>query len=283
MNTRWTVAALALGVVALLGQNAHAELIPRSQGMVYDDVLKITWAPADLFISGYQSDVVDWADALTYAGFDDWRPASMSVSGGLPTGTATPVDCSEATEEACRDNEMGYMFYHNLGGSSGDDLTGTQGPVMNIQMFYWSGTNSESVPGCAWGFVFTLGGHYHVPGSYTEGAGWAVRDGDVATPAEKVTDVVGAFEDGVGDGTLAGSGPGDSADGRAGALYNKLLEAQAYIGAGDYPTALTLLYDIYKLCDGMLPPPDFIDGSARQEFADLVMELITLIVQAPTP
>jgi hypothetical protein len=38
------------------------------------------------------------------------------------------------------------MFYHNLGGSLPDDLTGNQGLIENIQFFHWSGTEFASDP-----------------------------------------------------------------------------------------------------------------------------------------
>jgi hypothetical protein len=81
-------------------------------------VLDITWTQdANLIMQTDDWDgAVAWADQRIFGGFDDWRLASMSVAAGLPTGrTASVVDCSTATEEDCRDNELGHMFYQNLG------------------------------------------------------------------------------------------------------------------------------------------------------------------------
>ena len=160
MSARKVGAAVAL--VAGLGVSgaAQATLIPRAAGMVYDDVLEITWAPADLFgpASPGWDEAVAWADSLVYGGFSDWRLASMSVAGGLPSGaTDSVVDCSAGTEEACRDNELGYMFYWNLGGTPGADLSGDQGPFTGIRGFYWSGTAYASDPIDVWAFGFRDG------------------------------------------------------------------------------------------------------------------------------
>lgn len=173
--------ALAVGLVGLAG-GVQAALVLRDAGMVYDDVLDITWAPANLWgTTGTWDQAVAWAAGLAYGGFEDWRLASMSVSAGLPTGATTnPVDCGVAPEVQCRDNEVGYMFRQNLGGSRGVDLTGDQGPFTDIQPFYWSGTEWSSRPRDALGFLFGFG----VLDLYDKSAGgttaWAVRAGDVA-------------------------------------------------------------------------------------------------------
>jgi hypothetical protein len=107
--------AIVLALTGALGMTsvAQATLLPRPGGMVYDDVLNITWLqdanyanPAHAFA---WPGAVHWADTLSYGGYDDWRLASLSVSAGLPTGaTMTPVYCDTATELQCRDNELGY-------------------------------------------------------------------------------------------------------------------------------------------------------------------------------
>jgi hypothetical protein len=111
-----------------------------------------------------------------YQGFEDWRLASISVAAGLPTGaTNSVVDCSTATELESRDNELGYMFYRNLGGMLGDDLTGDQGLFTDIQDFYWSGTESSST--FAWNFLYDNGGQDNSFKGFDLLADWAVRAG----------------------------------------------------------------------------------------------------------
>ena len=108
------------------------------------------------------------------------------------------VDCSTATEIACRDNEMGYMFYRNLGGTLGQNKTGTQtalgGEVLpSIQNAYWSGTDfNASLP---WLFVFGNGEQANgiLKVGYLNLFAWAVRDGDVPEPASLLLIGVGAL------------------------------------------------------------------------------------------
>ena len=121
--------AVCAVLFAFITVTANAALFSRLGGQAaYDDVLDITWV-TDAALSGIGTwdEQVAWADGLDYLGFDDWRLASMSVASGVPTGTTTSVvDCRSATESACRDNELSYMFFHNLGGTFGDNLTGDQ-------------------------------------------------------------------------------------------------------------------------------------------------------------
>ena len=165
---------------------ADAELHSRLGGAAaYDDALNITWL-TDAALSGNNSwtNQLSWVDSLNSAnhlGFNDWRLASMSVAAGLPTGTATTVvDCSTIWQPLCQDNELGYMFYHNLGGSYGGDLTGnrTVGDVTltNIQSRYWSATESGITN--AWMYHFDSGFGVWSPKN-GDRYGWAVRAGDV--------------------------------------------------------------------------------------------------------
>lgn len=97
----------------------------------------------------------------------------MDVNGDMGV-----VDCRDVSEVACRDNELGYMFYHNLGGTSGDVLTGDQGLIENLQPIHWSGTLFTPDPRFTWGFPFRGGDQ----GGILEPpiAAWAVRPSDVS-------------------------------------------------------------------------------------------------------
>ncbi len=182
--TRVYAILFCLSVVA----PAQATLLSRLGGAAaYDDVLDITWV-TNAQLGGARTNWigrVTWASSLDYLGFDDWRLATMSVD-ELTNGdntTTTVVDCSSETESACRDNELGYIFYHNLGGSLHDNLTGNQivGDVTltNIRNNVWSGTEYNSFNAGA--FLFNNGsqGGTH---KLTTLPGWAVRSGDVAVP-----------------------------------------------------------------------------------------------------
>lgn len=184
-STAVAVAALAMTLTAV----AQAELQSRLNGAAaYDDVLNITWLTnAGLSGSSSWDNQLAWVAELNTAnhlGFNDWRFASMSVAAGLPTGwTATVVNCSTFWPPLCQDNELGYMFYHNLGGSSGEDLSGNRmlGDVTlsNIQDVYWSATESGITN--AWMFHFDIGFGVWSPKNGNRYA-WAVRDGDSIAP-----------------------------------------------------------------------------------------------------
>ena len=187
---KWMMLTVGLLAGLLIGSNAKATLLDRGPNMVYDDVLNITWvADANLCLTlnncvnsttGFmtEGDANTWAANLDYQGFTDWRLPSMDVN-----GDTTVVDCSSATEVACRDNEYGYMYYQNLGGTFGSNLTGDQGPFTNVQPSYWSGTEFAPKPLSAWVFFFDLG----IQGIVNKGGvsyAWAVRPGDVASVPE---------------------------------------------------------------------------------------------------
>lgn len=180
---------------------ASALLIDRGNGLIFDDVLDITWVQdanlcltlnncvnGDAFGNMTWQDANTWAANLVYQGFSDWRLPYASVTAAAgPTTTA--VDCSTATELACRDNEMGYMFYHNLGGTLGSSKIGNQTAVGgvtldDIQNGYWSGTEFDSSH--AWGFSFGFGTQPPADKSFGLVA-WAVRPGDVAAVPEPAT------------------------------------------------------------------------------------------------
>jgi len=183
---RWAAAfAVAL---AGLGGNASAILLDRGPDMVYDTVLDITWTrqAGDGVLRSW-ADANAWAAALVFGGFDDWRLpyASVAAGAGPITPLTTGFPCTGAggaDEVACRDNEMAYMFYYNLGGTQGFSEAGTQTAVggeelTGIDHVYWSGTELDSLN--AW--VFQLGGGLHgYDFKVNNHTAWAVRPGDVA-------------------------------------------------------------------------------------------------------
>ena len=185
---------LCAAVFSFISMSSHAALVGRlpvtpggtDYQAAYDTTLDITWVTnAALSGVGNWTTQLAWASNLNYLGYDDWRLASMSVS--TPPGTYIPtsnmVSCATATEVACRDNELGYMYYFNLDGTGDNTGDQTAGNVIltDIQTGYWTDTEFNS--SLAWVFLFGVGNQgagLHYGGQY----GWAVRDGDVlATPA----------------------------------------------------------------------------------------------------
>ena len=164
---------------------ANATLIDRGNGLIYDDVLDVTWLQ-DAGMGGNLNwaDANTWANDLIFQGYDDWRLPSMDVN--MDT---TVVDCSSASEADCQDNELGYMFYYSLMGSLGEDLTGNQGLIQNLQFVHWSGTEYAPNPGFAWDFVF-FNGTQGFSNQINGFAAWAVRPGDVLAAPEPGTIVL---------------------------------------------------------------------------------------------
>ncbi|MBU1666439.1 MAG: PEP-CTERM sorting domain-containing protein [Gammaproteobacteria bacterium] len=166
---------------------AQATLIDRGGGLIYDDVLNVTWlSDANYAVtSGYDADGrMNWADANAWAAglsyydsvrnvtYDDWR---------LP---ATSDDtCGHYN---CTNSEMGHLFYVDLGGTAGQSILTSSDPdlakFINIQSWYWSGLEYAADPSYAWYFDMTTteGGNQWLELKQTTFWAWAVRPGDVA-------------------------------------------------------------------------------------------------------
>ncbi len=209
MNRKGLVLMAALGFAGA----ANAGLIDRGNGLIYDDVLNITWLQDANYAqtSGYDSDgvmtwdaAVAWADGLVYGGYDDWRLPTITDTGAPGCNwTYSGTDCGYNVNTAT--SELAYMFHVNLGNLSALDSLGTQRggsqgvnwglvnksftdaatnastPILNLGRggAYWSDTEDASHPIDAWSFATSRGYQY------TESKGfrlltWAVRDGDVA-------------------------------------------------------------------------------------------------------
>lgn len=177
---------LALATAGLLSSGAvQAALNDRGGGLIYDDVLNITWLADANYAqtSSYDSDGLmnfsaanTWAAGLSYGGYDDWRlPTSLNQDGTGPCGPGYN----------CTSSEMGHMFYNNLGATAFNSvLSGTN--AANLALFthlqpytYWSGTVCAPDPDCGWLFSTRDGIQNDIRGE-DEFYAWAVRPGDVA-------------------------------------------------------------------------------------------------------
>ena len=187
-------------VCALFSVQASAALWDRGNGLIYDDVLDITWLQDANYAdtSGFHSGLLSWneandfIDALnnnSHLGIDTWRLPNMDVD-----GDAVMVTCSLATEVECRDNELGYMSVV-YGAEAENPLV-----FVNVQYNYWSSTDydvanvthPDGYPcstgqegGCAWrqGFGFDSQNYVRKSFGETDSRGysaWAVASGDVS-------------------------------------------------------------------------------------------------------
>ncbi len=167
--------------------SAQAALYDRGNGLIYDDVLDITWMQDANYAqtTGYDADGLmtwadanAWADQLSYGGFDDWRLAS---AGNAP---ASGVNVTTG--------ELGHMFYNNLGNTATTSISGnvsftdaTPGggteSFLNVQSFvYWYGEEYAPDTSFAWAFYTDFGGQ-STNYKYGSGYSWAVRAGDVSS------------------------------------------------------------------------------------------------------
>ena len=204
--------ALVIGLVSMT--SANATLIDRGGGMIYDDVLDITWlqdanyASTSGYVAGGVMTYLEakvWSESLTYGGYDDWRlPEVRPVSGlnHLSTSSYDTHDSYDGSTDVGYNNgsvysELGNMYYATLGNigafdTSGNPLgcaTSSSNPCLsNTDIFenvvpniYWaiSGYNGYSNSNIS-AFLFSyLGGYQNFTSATRGGYAWAVRDGDV--------------------------------------------------------------------------------------------------------
>jgi hypothetical protein len=209
---------LALATAGLLSSGAaQAELFDRGGGLLYDDVLNVTWLQDANYAktSGYDADGrMTWDAAKTWAGsLNISRFAGESLNGWrLAANTPVGADWNKSySYDGSTDggynitsphSELSYMYYVNLGlkgyyspsgavqPNSGVYRNGTFGGQANVGLvknlkssIYWSGTACLPNP-AYWAWTFqTSGGPQSSDTQYLEWYAWAVRPGDVATVA----------------------------------------------------------------------------------------------------
>ncbi len=192
---RIRIAVLVMVALFAFSSVSFATLWDRGNGLIYDDVLDITWLQDANYAgtSGYtaslnyqetisgdpipagrmsQSDAMTWAANLSYAGFDDWR---------LPT-TAYPGYGFNITT-----SELGYMYYVNLGNVADNSVTNNP-----LNVFFTDGNDNlvsfinlqpivyfMDVENSAFSFDYGLQSNGAFSNAY-QGA-WAVRSGDVVS------------------------------------------------------------------------------------------------------
>ena len=110
---------------------AHATLFDRGGGLLYDDVLKVTWLQDANYAktSGYDADgrmnwaaANAWADGLVYhdsvrdVDWSDWRLARISPMGSDWDETySTNGSTDNGYNITSAKSELAYMYYVNLG------------------------------------------------------------------------------------------------------------------------------------------------------------------------
>lgn len=202
----WVVAAFLFTTTS-----ANAALHDRGGGLIYDDVLDITWLQDANYAmtSGYDADGVmtwtearAWADQLVVAGFSDWRLPTVLPHDGSSFDYAGSTDGSTDAgyNLTWTTSPLAYMHAVNLGNASALTPAGTAGPCGNttsclvntgpfigLDASYaaWYGQTFDGLgsPGFAWVYANQSG--YQTGINQTQQArAWAVHPGDIAAVPE---------------------------------------------------------------------------------------------------
>lgn len=205
------VLGAACACLAFTSMQVLATLIDRGGGLLYDDVLDITWLQDANYIktSNYDADgkvtitaAQEWAEQLVYYDsvrnvfYDDWRLAS-NVNDEYPFHYTWWFAEGDPTPTQGPHSELSYMYYVNLGlegyhnnngsccdnfGIHGDGTFGGEndvGLVINLQGDeYWSDSIYELPTGYTWTMSMNTGNHYLRGDVFYA---WAVREGDIVT------------------------------------------------------------------------------------------------------
>jgi hypothetical protein len=165
----------------------------------YDRTLDVTWM-ADAGALSLMSRADGWAGATSWAaqldlhGVTGWRLPALSDTGAPGCDAEDAYGGGDCGYNVRPDtSELAHLFFVTLGNASIFDGSGTPvpdgglgntGPFSNVQSdAYWLGTPYQDGVGLsAWYFSTAVG----VQGGSNRGNplyAWAVRDGDVASPA----------------------------------------------------------------------------------------------------
>lgn len=188
------------GLVMAMGLSGatHAALESRLDGLaVYDTDLNITWlANANLAanntfgMSGIdQTGLMSWDTAQTwigamntanYLGYNNWM---------LPTTLQPDASCGfqsgGSNGPGCTGSQMGHLFYSELGGEAGSDITTSHNASFNLfnnvqADAYWSGTEYAPDQSNAWLFGMYGGVQGYGPKFLPYARSLALLPGDVA-------------------------------------------------------------------------------------------------------
>ncbi len=211
-------ALLLAGGLGLTGA-AQAALHDRGGGLIYDDLLDITWlqdanyGARSVYDDGTSTtdgemswdNAVDWADGLSYydtvraVTWDDWRLPTVGPVNGIAfdynwstdgsTDHGYNISAPGSAYPGSTASELAHLYYTTLGNLSSFTISGNyqpgsgvnnSGPFYNIESYtYWSGTEYALDPSYAALGLGMFDGGQVYDGKYFTDHAWAVRDGDV--------------------------------------------------------------------------------------------------------
>ncbi len=158
-----TIIFIVISLTVIFKSHSRADLLDRGSGLIYDDILDITWMQNANYAEGTLSwnNAMNWVDSLTFQGYNDWR---------------LPASDTSCTGKNCTDSEMGFLYYnYNITSDTPGIFTGLK------SYMYWSETNYGPDSSLAWRFNFNTGYQGSSSKTFTRYA-WAVRDGDSLPP-----------------------------------------------------------------------------------------------------
>ncbi len=209
---KWYNGKTVLAAGMLLGLNSmtvQAALFDRGGGLIYDDVLDVTWLQDANYAktSGYSVHGMDWetanawADGLVFRSYEDWRLPRITdiLAQGCDNGFSG-TDCGYNVNT--NSSELAYMFHVNLKNSGKIDPNGNLIPGFNgiinssfqnaahdnavidfnniYPGFYWS--HNDYYPNSFFAMAYEMQIGYQGPiEKFIQTAAWALRDGDVTT------------------------------------------------------------------------------------------------------
>ena len=213
-----TFSLVILSGLLTLPAVSSAALVDRGGGLIYDDILDVTWLKDANYAktSGYDTDgLFNWSSAKAWASnlnyydsvrqvsYDDWRLPSVAPIGNSFVYLIGYNGLSDRGYGITSPNsELAHLWSVSLGnighcGPASDANTdgcvpqnggGLQnsGPFANLQDYlYWSGSDYNPAVPDYWGWVFhAQGGWQDGLRDYNEIYAWAVRDGDVAASGQ---------------------------------------------------------------------------------------------------
>jgi hypothetical protein len=183
-------ARVLVGSVLCVGA-ANATLIDRGGGLIYDDVLDITWMqnanmPGGVLQHGQAREFassLEYYDSVRGVVWDDWRLPKMFGSDVGLTGWENS------------NSELSFMYYNNLGYEPGYSLdrwavpeptSDVYNPFIDIQYRnIWLDNTTSWVDTRAWAVHFHFG-WTNWTDTGDNGFVWVVRDGDVGAATSSV-------------------------------------------------------------------------------------------------
>lgn len=168
---KYVLLVAVLLLASFFAGTAKAELLNRGNGLIYDDLLDITWLEHANYAGGTLKwdYAMSWAENLNFQGYDDWR---------------LPASDTSCMGKNCTGSEMGQLFYNYNVTSDAPGIFNDVRPYM-----YWSATDYDTDTSRAWRFHFNTGYQGTSSKTYARYA-WAVRDGDSLPVVPEPTSLV---------------------------------------------------------------------------------------------